>query len=346
LVAAARKLGELMPGSKRFGRDGTENSAIPEDVMPNDNLPPELQAKIDAALAVKRHLMLYGDFEAIRSKMAPQAPTTLRGEAKAEFMAHSTCAACDFFHPEFTRISAAIGAPVVFHRKNWDWAYLYHHAVRTGAVGPGKRALGFAVGTEPLPSAFAHLGAAVTATDAPEQIGIDQGWTRAHAHTSKLGDLYRPGLIDRAAFDERVAFSVCDMNDIPDDLTGYDFCWSSCSFEHLGTLQLGIDFVIASVEKTLRIGGVACHTTEFNLSSDTETIETAGTVLYRRRDILGLIEALERRGHTVEPFSIAPDTHLLDMVVDTPPYAHNPHLKVNLWGFVSTSVGLVIRRGR
>jgi hypothetical protein len=135
------------------------------------------------------------------------------------------------------------------------------------------------------------------------------------------------------------------MNEIPASLAGYDFGWSSCSFEHLGTLAAGLDFVVESVEKTIRPGGVACHTTELNLSSDDETVREGATVLYRKQDILKLIDTLERRGHTVEPFRIAPDTHVLDSFVDTPPYQAPPHLKLELMGYVSTSVGLIIRRG-
>ncbi len=260
-------------------------------------------------------------------------------------MAYSTCCASDFLHPEYSRLSALLGLPLVFHRKYREWVFILHQAIRTEAVGPGKRALGFAVGTEPLPSALAKLGGQVTATDAPEEIGLEQGWSRGGEHASKLDDLFRPGVVERSDFDESVEFDVCDMNDISPGLDNYDFCWSSCSFEHLGTLQAGHDFVVESVERTIRPGGIACHTTEFNLSSNDTTVTEGATVLYRKRDILQLIDVLERRGHSVEAFRIAPDTHVLDSFVDTPPYQAPPHLKLELMGFVSTSVGLVIRRG-
>ncbi len=105
-----------------------------------------------------------------------------------------------------------------------------------------------------------------------------------------------------------------------------------------------MDFVIEAVENTLRPGGVAVHTTEFNLSSNDATIEEGVTVLYRRRDIEDLIGELRARGHQVEPFRLAPDTLTMDGYVDQPPYA-GPHVKLGLEGYVCTSVGLVIRRG-
>lgn len=69
-------------------------------------------------------------------------------------------------------------------------------------------------------------------------------------------------------------------------------------------------------------------------------------MIYRTRDIEELIDRLRQRGHEVEPFVIAPDIHALDFHVDVPPYSLQPHLKLMLGKFVSTSVGLVIRRGR
>ena len=136
------------------------------------------------------------------------------------------------------------------------------------------------------------------------------------------------------------------MNDISDSLTEYDFCWSSCAFEHLGSIQNGIDFFINSVEKTLKVGGVACHTTELNLTSDIDTLETGGCVLYRKRDLVQLSAALEERGHWVEPLRIEPGDLPPDYLVDIPPYASNPHLKVLLAPYVTTSVGIFARRGR
>ena len=55
---------------------------------------------------------------------------------------------------------------------------------------------------------------------------------------------------------------------------------------------------------------------------------------------------LRQRGHEVSDLRIAPDAHVLDFYVDTPPYSQPPHLKLALLGYASTSVGLVIRRGR
>ncbi len=100
------------------------------------------------------------------------------------------------------------------------------------------------------------------------------------------------------------------------------------------------------MEKTLKVGGTACHVTELNLTSDQHTDATGGTVLYRKRDIDAVIATLHERGHQVKDFVIAPDSHPLDSYVDTAPYHHSLHLKLRQGDYTVTSVALVIQRGR
>jgi hypothetical protein len=150
------------------------------------------------------------------------------------------------------------------------------------------------------------------------------------------------------------------MNNISPHLKDFDFCWSSCCFEHLGNLDKGIEFVINSVEQTLKVGGIACHTTEFNLSSNEDTVEEGETVIYRKKDIEKLISILQDRGHKVSTIKIAKDLYPADFYVDLPPYNNStdffyvdippykcsPHLKLQLSDYVATSIGLVIERGK
>jgi hypothetical protein len=268
-----------------------------------------------------------------------------RVSAGEPFMPYSTCASHDFFHPEYKRLCQYVGVPEVFHRKYWEWIFIVNHAFRTEAVGAGKRAVVFGVGREVLPAIFARAGTFVTATDAPAEIGIGNGWQAGSQFASGLETLPHHDM-DRAEFERLVEWRPCDMNAIDPALTGYDFCWSSCCLEHLGSLRHGLDFILNSVEKTLKVGGVAVHTTEFNLSSNEETLEEGSTVIYRRRDLEEFVIEMRARGHIVEPFRIAPDSLVIDGYVDTPPFAAPPHLRLKLGAFASTSAGLVIKRGR
>ena len=265
---------------------------------------------------------------------------------EAPFMAFSTCSASDFLHPRFQEICGLIRHPFLWQRKLWEWTFVIHHLLESGVVKPGSRGLVFGVGNERLPALFAGMGASIVATDAPVDVSEKWGWNASGQHATALNEMRYPEIVDGSVFDANVTFQTCDMNNIHPELHGFDFNWSSCCFEHLGDLEAGIQFVINAVEKTLRVGGVAVHTTEFNLSSNDKTVESGVVSIYRRRDLEDLAERLRSRGHTVKPFIVAPNSYYWDFHVDLPPYKANPHLKLVLSEYVATSAGIVVRRGR
>jgi SAM-dependent methyltransferase len=216
----------------------------------------------------------------------------------------------------------------------------------------GRRGLGFAVGKEPLPAFFASCGCNITATDLSQEDARHEHWSSANQWAKEKQDLNARRLCDPTEFEERVDYRAVDMNAIPKDLNGYDFTWSSCSFEHCGSLELGKRFVLEQM-RCLRPGGVAVHTTEFNLSSNTDTFESARMSIFRLVDIEDLCQELRRAGHTVEPLDIRVGEHELDGFVDPPPYHQSrsapngqaKHLRLRLAGYVATSIGLIIVRG-
>ena len=190
------------------------------------------------------------------------------------------------------------------------------------------------------------MGVDVTATDAPVDLDRAEAWHSSNQHSDDVSQLLHPEIAPDALVRAKVSHLPCDMNHIDPALTEFDFNWSSCCFEHLGSLEKGLQFVINAVEKTLKIGGIAVHTTEFNASSNDATVADGDTVIYRLRDMEDLVRRLRERGHEVTPFVIGPTAHALDYHVDVPPYAHDIHLKLLLAGYVTTSAGLVVRRGR
>jgi len=279
-----------------------------------------------------------------RRLFKPRLPA-MNNEGATPFMQYSNCNATDMLHPRYRELCSILGSPPVLHRKMWEWVFVLHHLFEAGVVDSGKRGICFGVGGESLPALFAGRGAEVMATDAPPELGESHGWAETGQHSASRESLRQPHMCPNDQFEKLVSFRYCDMNAIGADLTGYDFAWSSCCFEHLGSLEAGMQFLINCVEGCLKPGGIAVHTTELNLSSDEDTIASGPTVLYRRRDILELLERLRRRGHEVQPFKQAPDVHVLDFHVDVPPYTHDPHIKLDLVGFITTSVGIVVRRG-
>ena len=235
---------------------------------------------------------------------------------------------------------------IVYHRKLWEFVYIIHSLFERRFLTNHKRGLGFAVGMEPLPALFARWGCDILATDL-ESEKAEESWgaTGQHCHDD-LAVLNRSGICPPEQFARSVAYRNVDMNAIPDDLNGFDFCWSSCAFEHLGSIENGLTFV-KNAMKTLKPGGIAVHTTEFNLSSNTKTIDhESNFVIFRRCDIERLIRELEDEGHQVEPIDLFAGRGVVDKFVDLWPYFRKGmHLKLLLCDYVTTSLGLIIRKG-
>jgi SAM-dependent methyltransferase len=229
------------------------------------------------------------------------------------------------------------------HRKQWEFCYILQALKTHDMLTPGKRALGFGVGLEPLAAVFAKNGVSVLATDLEPEEAMGAGWVKTAQHAHNKASLNDRAICDPAAFDKLVDFRFMDMNAIDRDLDGqFDFVWSACAFEHLGSIMHGLEFVLNSV-KCLKPGGVAVHTTEFNCSSDGDTLDNASTVLFRKRDFLLLERRLKLMGAELE-FNFNLGQQPLDQHIDTPPYSVDEHLKLQIMRWAVTSFGLVIRK--
>lgn len=234
-----------------------------------------------------------------------------------------------------------------FQRKQWEFVYIAQALYERGLIAPGKRGLVFGAGQEQLPALFASFGAEILATDQAAEDAERTGWSATAQHTFDLSALNQRGICTDRMFSELVSFRAVDMNHIPADLDGqFDFCWSACAFEHLGSLEHGLRFVENSM-RTLRPGGVAIHTTEYNLSSNVDTMETEHCCYYRRRDIDELAERLAGLGCNLAPLNWELGEGFAERVVDLPPFAGRgePHIRLRVGDFDTTSVGLIVTKG-
>lgn len=225
------------------------------------------------------------------------------------------------------------------HRKLWELAYVTQALHERGCLQPGKRGLGFAVGEEPLPPYYAERGVDVLATDLDATDERATVWRQTGQHLSNVDG---EGIVETAAGGRLVRQSV-DMNEIPDDHRGFDFTWSTCSFEHCGSIDLGLAFLTNQMA-CLKPGGVAVHTTEFNLTSNNDTVTQGKTVIFRRQDIESVAGRLRDAGHTVEPISYDPGAQHFDKHIDWPPYSDDHHLRLSLNRYAATSIGLIVRK--
>jgi len=232
--------------------------------------------------------------------------------------------------------------PRHLHRKVWEYCYISQALDERGLLGPGRRGLGFAVGQEPLPAMFVSLGCNVVATDLDATEAGAQEWAARGMHADSLESLNGRGLCEPALFRERASFRCLDMRALPPvaELGRFDFIWSACALEHLGTLERGEHFIFQSL-RYLRPGGVAVHTTEYNVASNTSTITAGQSNIFRRQDLERIGADLRWMGYGVD-LDFADGDRPGDGVVDPFPYTGEVHLKLLLGGYVATSFGLII----
>jgi SAM-dependent methyltransferase len=262
-------------------------------------------------------------------------------EPTLERIGSQLCTASQFYSPLYKKWCDKFNEPPRMHRKQWEYVYILQALESAGALDHGRRGLGFGCGREPLSAVMVSRGCDVLATDLDVDRAAAQGWRASNEHAAKLEELFWPGACDIKEFMKRAAYQSVDMNAIPETLVDWDFVWSSCALEHLGSIEKGIEFVVNST-RCLKPGGVAVHTTEYNLSSNDDTFEDQNLVLFRKRDIEKLVHRLESNGCSVEPLNLVIGERVEDGFVDLPPFKSEPHLKLALHGYVATSIGIIV----
>lgn len=244
---------------------------------------------------------------------------------------------------------------VVYHRKLWELTYVLQAIYEHGHMASGKHGLGFGCGAEPIPSYLASQGVRITATDEAMENAQASGWASSNQHLGSSSIPFEPDLIDQETFERLVTIRTVDMNDIPDDLQDFDFCWSVCALEHLGSIDAGLRFIEKSLE-TLSPGGLAVHTLEMNVEDEGDTIDNWVTVLYQKKHIEKFCQDMRSKGHDVAPLDFNFGNKIMDQFIDMPPWVGEKvsshadrmddpvHLKLSIDGFVCTSFGVIIRK--
>lgn len=284
--------------------------------------------------------------DALRWQLLSQLDVTsnnVSGPPRFGRIQSQACSAAQILDPAYREWAALLGDHVRFHRKQWEHITILEAARQAAVLSPGKTALGFGVGTEPLPAALASFGLSVIATD---QEPMSAGhWAEGGQHALSLESLTKPHILNTAEFQRRVTFRTVDMNDLPRDLGVHDLIWSSCAMEHLGSPQAGLDFVVATLG-LLRPGGLSVHTTELDLTPQEVPVDYGHCALYRPEDMEELRRRVVARGLVMDlNFYVALD-HPADRAV-APPLSIGDeefHLKLALHDSITTSFALVIRR--
>lgn len=235
------------------------------------------------------------------------------------------CGAADLKNERFNRLCYELKETPRMHRKLWEWFVVVSALEHLDLIKPGSRGLGFGVGIEPITSYFASRGCEIVATDLPNPWWED--WE------TRLNERQ---ICDQVEFERLVSTRIVDMNWIPDDLRDFDFCWSCCSMDHLGSIRLGKRFVYNSM-RCLRGQGVAVHTGEYNLQSDWDTIDYKGTVLWTSLDVEECVATLNSRGHRSN-FTFARDLQFEDHEWNQ---TDDIHMQLRIENICSTSFSVI-----
>ena len=254
------------------------------------------------------------------------------------------CTENQFFTDVFNGWCEEIKEPPRLHRKQWEFAFILQALFKNGMLRNGRRGLGFGVGKEPLPAAMINRGCSLVVSDLDLENAIDRKWVKSNQYATQLQDLNERDIADSGLFDRHVSYRNIDMNLIPSDVmqAEFDFVWSACALDHLGSIKRGINFILNSL-RCLKPGGIAVHTTEYNILSNWDTIDHSGTVLFRRRDIEAVQKQVQELAYEMS-FNPNYGTGKHDLYYDLPPFVPAPHLKLMLGNYIATSVGLLIKK--
>jgi hypothetical protein len=229
---------------------------------------------------------------------------------------------------------------VYVHRKQWEWFYICQALYERNVLVPGARGIGFGVGTEPLTAWIAAQGCSVMATDYPEgEHAAD--WSSTGELAYSVGDLNSAGICPPDDFAARVTYQPVDMRDLSGLHGPFDFAWSSCAVEHLGSIEATLTFLVDHLA-LLAPGAISVHTTELNLSSLTDTVDHAPTVLLRQGDFYELQRRLRGVGE-LAPFNWNTGDNPNDRFVAQDASA-NTQLRFRVDDHVTTSFGIIITK--
>jgi FkbM family methyltransferase len=254
------------------------------------------------------------------------------------------CTESQLREPVYGAWCQELAEPVRFHRKLWEYAYILQVLAVHRLLASGRRGLGFGCGRQPLTAVMATHGCEIVATDSGiANTGPIDGVPPARTVGETIEDLDVPGLCDPELFRRRVTRRTVEMNRESPDLETFDFVFSTSVLARQGSIRRGTEFALGAM-RFLKPGGLAVYITEFNLSSNYTTFETRDSAIFRRYDIDALIADMARAGHTVEPLNLNAGTGPVDRYVDLPPYRPEPHLRLRVGRYVTTSLGLIVRK--
>jgi SAM-dependent methyltransferase len=208
------------------------------------------------------------------------------------------CDAADWFDPELLNVIInELEETPRLHRKQWEFGMIFLTLQKLGMITPEKTGLSMGGGNERVLYSIARKIKKLIVTDLYE---METSWDTAR--TSNADEFVRtnkPFYVD----DEKLEILNMDMRKLKFQDNSFDFCYSSCSFEHIGHYN---DFLrhLNEAYRVLKEDGVYVFTTEFNFSN--ETIKDQNNYIFSSEYLSGLFNEMD---FTIE---VVPDLNIIN----------------------------------
>lgn len=227
--------------------------------------------------------------------------------------------------------------------KFWQNAAICQVLKENDVLKKNSKGIGFGVGNERLPALFANLGISVTASDQDFKTPKAKLWQDGEL-AKNIDSLNIFNISTKDKIMRHVDFKQIDMTKIPKNtFNKYDFVWSNCSLGHLGSVGAGMNFIEDSLN-CLKPGGVAVHTTEVNILSDTKTLKSGDTVIFRLKDLYQLFTKLTKQGYVCKPLDFNLGDTSQDFRITMLPKFGNDFSKIQIGNHLATQVILIIKK--
>jgi SAM-dependent methyltransferase len=195
------------------------------------------------------------------------------------------CDAADWFDSELIDVLInEIEETPRLHRKQWEFGMIFLTLKKLGMIDAGKTGLSMGGGNERVLYSIARRIKKLTVTDLYES---ETSWDTARTNNAdKFIRSDKPFEVD----DEKLEVLNMDMRELKFPDNTFDFCYSSCSIEHIGHYN---DFLkhLNEAYRVLKDEGVYVFTTELNFSN--ETIKDQNNYIFSPDYLLKLLNKMD-----------------------------------------------------
>lgn len=192
------------------------------------------------------------------------------------------CDAADWFRPGIHAIiTGELHETPRFHRKQWEFAMILHALRNNGRLDPGCVGLSMGGGRELVLYAIARQVRHLMVTDLYD---AQSSWDCARTgDPDQFIHANKPILVD----DERFHARRMDMRELAFPDRSFDFAYSTCAVEHIGTREDVIHH-FNEVARVLKDDGMYVVTTEIGYQD--VTIEDEHNMVFSLDDFLHMVE--------------------------------------------------------